>query len=311
MKITIAKRFLPFSHLPGIEVLIPASRWVLQAFPALLIFYELGKKERHEVRLGTEGLMLDFTVEVDLEKDRVRVFGHDKNKYHHITISLQQEGLEIDFGGQKQVIQTQVDRYKTSREKLSFGMHKTLDWDLVCRRKDIKEILPIWFYLGSKYVSDTAVEKQINFLEVFLVGFKGIFVPHPASSAGQGIHLDSYADPLFFLIEGARQIRAAFFQEGSEGDWYFFSSTKFQMDAGRFVGIKTEHGDLIDLEWSKKKMRRLVIHPAKTRRIGMHLQKGLSSYRLRTNIKERGIRIEVGQPLALEEGKKVYLDRFE
>src|SRR3989344_6077351 len=133
--ISIALRLRPFSHRPGTTVVIPKTPWQVQVFPTLLRFTHLISFETFEKNLDIQGPMLDFTVELDLEKCCVRFFGHAAKGYHQLVFT------------EKDVPSSLL--LQESKERLSLGMHKRLDWELVCRRRDLKEIFPVWFRLGQ------------------------------------------------------------------------------------------------------------------------------------------------------------------
>ncbi|MFS8563303.1 MAG: hypothetical protein LVR00_02815 [Rhabdochlamydiaceae bacterium] len=151
MKITIAQRLFPCCHLPGTICLIPGSDWQVQAFPTKLRFQSLISQEKKELDLSIEGPILDFTVQLNLEKLRVEVFGHAAQGYVKYFISMVEAGISIFFEKEKreEVIPVGWQRGRVSEERLSLGMHKKLDWELVRRRSDLKEIFPIWLRLGQ------------------------------------------------------------------------------------------------------------------------------------------------------------------
>ncbi len=93
MKITIAERLKPFSHLPGSSCVIPWSSFKVQAFPALLIFENLITFEKQEYRLNWKGPVLDFTLELDLEKGVVWVYGKTQEGHRRICIEMREDGI--------------------------------------------------------------------------------------------------------------------------------------------------------------------------------------------------------------------------
>lgn len=301
MKITISERLRPFCHLPGTSCVIPWSSWKVQAFPTLLKFENLITGEKKEDKLPWKGPVLDFTIELDLEKGVVWVFGHTLDGYRRHKIEMP----EIPVA---------------ALERLSLGMHKTLDWELVKRRRDLKEILPVWFRLGQmvpeagKKVGAAALLKEYGkmevceaYLKMFLAGFEGILTPRLSDPDHQGIIAEGNfsESPLVLLREGARLIRSLFFTESKES-WSFLPCLPPEFHAGRLLDLQTELGDKIDLEWSKKLLKRVIITPAVSREIFIHLQKPLQSFRA-----EKGERQTIERSLKLEAGKRIYLDRFE
>ena len=84
-------------------------------------------------------------------------------------------------------------------ERLSLGSHKWLDWEMVKRRGDLCDILPVWFRLGQmvprdgkmNFPSDFDKLDVVPFLEmVFHAYFSGILVPRLFDEDHQGIFLE-------------------------------------------------------------------------------------------------------------------------
>ncbi len=322
MKITIAERLKPFSHLPGSSCVIPWSCWKVQAFPALLIFENLITFKKQEYRLDWKGPVLDFTLELDLEKAVVWVYGRTAEGYRRICIEMTNEGISID----KKLIFPASKVMPHPLEKLSLGMSKALDWEFVHRRHDMAEILPVWFRLGQM-VDQSAVEKVGTaallqpcekmevislYRKLFLAGFDGILCPRLADTDHQGIVPEGFysESPLVLLSEGARYIRSLFFQETADG-WSFFPCLSPEFHAGRFLQLATKTGDKIDFEWSKKLLQKVVIHSTLEHEILISLPKPLKSCRLRTSLKQKGIRHSMEKSLTLAPHQTLFLDRFE
>ncbi|HUD01958.1 MAG TPA: hypothetical protein VMR37_06495, partial [Rhabdochlamydiaceae bacterium] len=183
MKITITERLKPFSHLPGASCVIPWSGWKVQAFPTLLIFEDLLSLQKHEYRLEWKGPVLDFTLELDLEKGVVWVYGRTAEGYRRICIEMLETGIAID----KKVVVPGSQVLPHSLERLSLGMSKALDWEQVRRRHEMAEILPIWFRLGQMVPRQSGrvnllhecekTEIEALYLKLFLAGFEGILCP--------------------------------------------------------------------------------------------------------------------------------------
>ncbi len=282
MKIKIAERLRPFCHLPGTACLIPWTSWKVVAYPTVLKFENLLTHETREQKLDWKGPVSNFTVELDLEKGVVWIYGHTAEGYRKHKIDQ-----EADFS--------------TSLERLSLGMSKKLDWELVRRRGDLREILPVWFRLGQM-VPETTTEGEIRcFHQLFLTGFEGILSPRLEDKDHLGFSPILFTSPLALLREGSRKIRSLFFQqEGSK--WSFLPESTFH--AGRFIHLQTEEGDTLDFEWSKHLLRRVIIHAAQTREIVLELKKPLKTFRLNKKLRRVG-------SLLLEQGKTYFLDRFE
>lgn len=326
MRIAIKTRLRPFCHLPGTTCMVPWSPWKVKIFPTLLKFHHMIEGRALEVQLQWKGPIFDFTAELDLEKGAVVVFGHTTEGYRRAEIFMAAEGLMLALDKKKTVIDPGSLLPKHPLERLSLGNHKALDWELVRRRKDLTEILPIWHHLGQM-VSYTHAEKvgtaallqpyektvvEYAFLKLFMVGFEGIMVPRLSDSDHQGIIEEGefFHSPLILLTEGAKLIRSFFFQETSTS-LAFLPCLSPAWHAGRFVNLRTSIGDTLDFEWSKKLLRRVVIRANSSREVKIILQKPLASFRLRKSYKEKGSRWFTEQLLTLEKGQTLDLDRFE
>jgi hypothetical protein len=97
MQIKAALRLHPFSHLPGSSCLLPGSFWKLTTFPTLLVFENLYVQKRFEVKLHLEGPVRDFTLEQDLERGEIHLFGHSVQGYFRLRISRSEKGLDLLF----------------------------------------------------------------------------------------------------------------------------------------------------------------------------------------------------------------------
>ena len=294
MKITITERLRPFSHLPGTSCVIPWSSYKVQAFPALLIFEDLITSKKHEYRLNWKGPVLDFTLELDLEKGVVWVYGKTEDGHRRICIEMQEDGISID----KKWVVPGTKVVPHALERLSLGMSKTLDWELVSRRREMAEILPIWFLLGqmvAPVVGTLSLLQECDkldvaktYLKLFMTGFEGILSPRLSDTNHQGIVPESHfsESPLVLLTEGAKYIRSLFFKETDES-WEFLPYLSPEFHAGRFIHLITKAGDKIDFEWSKKLLQKVIIESASEREILICLPKPLKSCRLRESFERK------------------------
>jgi hypothetical protein len=345
VNIPVALRFHPFSHTVGMICLLPKSSWQIQAFPTLLRFKNLEVRGSFDVPLQLEGPVKDFTLEQDLERGVVRVFGKSQKGYFIILIEREDEGISLVFEKfpnkprkEKQLIplKSENSSLHLSKERLSLGIHKSQDWDLVTRRQLLEEILPFWLRLGMwipqsqeatrKFGTFTILHEceeliaqkkreEIAFTlhKALLAGFHGILVPRLDDNY-EGIvppsQIPPYESPLPFVSKGAKIIRSLFFQE-TPGEILLLPFLPPEFHAGRFVHILCENGTEFDIEWSKKILRRVVIRPKVTEDISLSLQKAIRRFRVRTTLKERGTILEKGDKLSLQAGKTLFLDRFE
>ncbi|WP_420421056.1 glycoside hydrolase family 95-like protein [Simkania sp.] len=246
------------------------------------------------------------------------------------------EGLPFSFQGVKEVLKRkQTYAFPLSHkqlthphEKTHFGCHKKQDWTLLRRRLSLSEILPLWFALGRKCPKEQlhyegtatlfkACEKAIQgqdrvqvgslLLQLFQVGFGGMLTPRLLDTDFQGIlppQKEAQGSPLILLSHGADLIRMLFLS--AQGDTIeVLPCLPVELHSGRAVNLQVSEHLNLDLEWSKKTLRRLTLRSNGEQTWKLKLQNDLKSYRL------DGKRVSIEDPLALEAGKTYLLDRFE
>lgn len=306
MRLVIAQKFRPFSHTPGTRCLIPLTTWEAEIYPAKIFFHNLAGGAAKEEILDVKGPVKGFTVMQDLERGRVEVFGRDQKG--HFRYFLTPEKYPF------------LEKYDQhfAKKKLFLGISKKQDWDLIKRRKDMTEIFPFWHLLSQwiptfplPEIGTAALLKEKNLDLVFQTAFQGILSPRLKDENYLGIIPDLKVpkdfSPLGILHEGARQIEdLLFLQEGEV--WHFLPSLPKEFHAGRFIHLQTREGDEIDFEWSKKQLKKVIIRPFLSRKIFLKPGRGLKSFRIRTNMRQKGKRDS--QELFLETGKTYFLDRF-
>ncbi len=320
MKIAIREKLMPFSHLPGAACLLPGTCIDITAFPTLI---QIGKMI--ELRLHVTGPVKDFTLQQDLEKNAVYVFGKAKEGQYHLKITAEPNGIEVKALRAPKVFLINGEEFKTrlffdeeiefylpkTWERLSLGMNKAQDWDLTHRRMDLKEILPFIFGLGQKipYVKPHPLRGTGRLLEkedwegFCRTAFSKILVPRFHDTEHQGIAIEEEANgsPCYLLQEAYRKIRALFFDQ--DGDDLFFLP-KSTFPAGRIITSE------IALEWGSHTLRRAILKVTSSSEIKIHLPKGLKSFRIRTSQHAKGSRHIAKETLILESGKTYFLDRF-
>lgn len=363
MSIRIAARFHPFSHLPGTVCLLPLTSLKMRIFPARLEFFRCGDSTPlFHLTLDVKGPVEEFTVELDLEQQQVRVFGRTARGYlryllkrHVEGVSLvaervPQESLTCHLPLESRSVELQAKEMllipwswnetapASPQERLSLGMHKLQDWEGMKRRCDFQEIFPVWMRMGQSAPSREISSREGNFFlleqcrtairekrkteildafkRLFLAGFEGIFVPRSFDTEYQGIlplKPEQDLSPLALLTEGAKLIRSLFISE--EKEWLeILPALPPDFHAGRFLEIYSHAGDRIEMEWTKKQLRRLIIHPVSDRPIYLKLPASLKRCRVRHALKERGKEEVIKEGMLLASGKSkqcVIIDRFQ
>lgn len=178
MRIEIAERLKPFSHMPGTSFILPGSDYQVQIFPCLLRIYQLRESFptlMTELKLDVQGPVQQFTACNDLEKGCISVWGETKQgwmRYHifcnvqpgqiHLLaertplsgLSLYQDHTAYTLqNGDLHSILGHTQEFEPYRipacDRLSLGNHKAQDVDLIKRRLSLQEILPLWHRLGQ------------------------------------------------------------------------------------------------------------------------------------------------------------------
>ena len=351
MRITISERLHPFSHIPGVKMVLPKSSIIVEVFPALLRFSDLEQGSSPvDFPIEIVGPVEGFTAQLDLEKGGISVFGKTRLGYLRYFIEKKKEGISLFFDkvpspsstlNEKQTVLLPIhpqEETPMTGERLSLGSHKAQDFDLIRRRLDFKEIFPLWLRLGQSVPHIAQIDGDVGNFSLwkackeelfapvsgggkdilslfhcyFLASFEGLLVPRLFDTQYQGIEVRTVTktgNPFPLLTEGATLIRALFFREREERV-EILPLLPPQFHSGRFVGITSSHGDRFDIEWSKKRIRRLILSPGKTREIPIQIQKGISKCRVRTYPGDRGRICELPH-IEVVAGKTYNLDRFE
>lgn len=323
MKIKIAERLKPFSHTPGAQCYLPGTTLAVEAFPALI---RLGRTELHLQLTGPVG---GFTLEQDLEKNCVFVFGKAKGGFYRLKLEAGRNGVELtalNAPASFAISGTPLRRKEKLSfpnegefflppvwERLSLGVSKAQDWDLVWRRFDLREILPVLFGLGQKVphitkqkpLSGTGRLLEEGNLEDFCrTAFSKILVPRFNDEDHQGLSLaETPSGPAALLLrEAAKVIRGLFFRQEKEA-LYFLPDNPFP--SGRMILHADGIGE-IALEWASRAMRRAILRPSVTTEVEIHLPKGFARFRI-----GKGRFCSSGERFAVEAGRAVFLDRFQ
>lgn len=223
---------------------------------------------------------------------------------------------------------------KPTLMQLSLGNHKKQDWDLIQRREDLTEIAPIWNHLSQwtpqtkiesssgiflllKHLKEQIDQQKIEPLEqalinIFKAGFEGILVPQLFDPKHQGIIPTTPTEvcqtPLPVLTEGAKLIKSLLFHQEKERI-AILPLLPISWHAGRLTQITIDEG-IIDLEWSKKKIRRLKFHPTQECQI-LFIFKHIHTFRFRKGHKDRGSRYHSETLLSFEQNVDYYFDNFQ
>jgi hypothetical protein len=296
MKIAIAQKLRPYSHIPGAMCALPGTRFIVEAFPTLI------RIENLEIPIG-DAPAPEFTLQQDLESNCVWVF----SKKYRLRIKARADGIECN----DRFFPIQMDFHLPEQwERLSLGKQKAQDWDLVWRRFDLAEILPVLYGLGQKIPAvppqphtGTARLLDGDLEPLCRAAFHKILVPRLRDDQRQGYCADEQAlgNPFYLLQEAAQRIRSRFFRQ-QERRLRFFPDSSFP--AGRMTNVQAPGIGTLDFEWSKRRLRRAIIRAVSD---GETLLEGCS-FRMKTDPKEKGKRR--AEAFFAESGKTYFLDQF-
>jgi len=325
MMIKIAEILRPVTHVPGMKIPIPGSPLILHVFPALLRVYR-GAEVIQEIELAISGPVKEFTAQLDLVKGCINVWGRSQKGYFRYSVFGGESQVQLKFAKAPKGLQdigADFPHYIPENiERLSLGSHKSQDWHGVVQRGDLVEILPVWYQLGqmmpeveqnSKGGTFSLLKSDIeSFKQLWLAGFEGMMSPRLEDTDHQGFQLpvvDQNLSPLPLLSQGWKVIRQMFFEESSEVLTILPHLPK-EFHCGRLVGVKTDDHLTINIEWTKKQLRRMEIVSGSDTERQIVFPKGLKSYRLRNRKTEKGKRVSIDKILRLEKGKSFILDNF-
>ena len=356
MKIEITDRFRAFSHSPGHEAMIPASHSKAKVCPASLEVTCSLSGEKQTLFWDIKGPVLPFTVEQDLEKACLRIYGESSKGYFRFVLKKEEgfivlyiektplEGISLleasgavkntYHSGEKIVLIADKSSYESAPvEQLFLGNSKHKDWDLIRKRRDLTEILPFWYALGQMTPSlpkeegpvmdlltmaeemvraeDRSIDKTI--LNLYLAGFSGGLVPRAFDPEFQGILPISssvFTSAETLLKRGSLLIRSLFFQE-HEGVYHIFPCLPSQFVCGKMIGIMTNNGSKINLEWTKHKMRRMTVSVETEGNFQAIFSSEIKEFRLKVSFKDKGRIFQNGAIIPVTSGQRLWIDRFQ
>lgn len=373
MTFTTHPRLNPYSILDHSFTMVPFSFMGCEIHPATIKLFDLRQHypiEFVHIQLPTIGSVDKFSCHLDLEKGKIEVSGFLENGFFRYEIEAKEpknilirflkvpnnirpklaeikpilvrrdENLPFELcenleSGDILVFEVPGDiKLPNSRERLMLGSHKSQDVEMMRRRKDLTEILPIWFYLSQSIALDeftTASENSLfseleyiikdgckekitkKLLNIFKTGFKSIFLPEFYDHTNLGLEKTCYdksSSPLNFLCSSFSLIRSLFFKE-SGAVLEFLPLTPPEFHAGKLLDIKTVKGHKISFEWSKKAVRRIVIQLFCDDTLSFKFKSDIKNFRIRdfSSLKEINI-FENKSDISLKQGIYI-LDKFQ
>jgi hypothetical protein len=366
MHISIAERLRPFSHLPGTSTILPGCGYQVQIFPCLIRLYHLKRALPllvDELSLELKGPIEQFTICNDLEKGRVTVSGKAAEGWmrYHLISSQKGEGIRLvvdrapasgfpilreqgrDVLRDKEWLHllgdaSSFEPYQVpSCDRLSLGNHKAQDWELIKRRLNLAEILPLWHRLGQlvpqmsasgstdgtlalleacrqSFSGEKPELAQHHWFNLIRGGFTSLLAPQLEDSDYQGLipalPLTSLeVSPLVLLTEGASLIRRLFFHQ-QQNQLIILPYLLPSLPCGRLLNVALAGGGWISLEWTKKTIRRLILYSEQDQEVSFKFRSHVRSYRLRQHLKNQGERKDCSSSLSLKKNCHYFFDNF-
>jgi hypothetical protein len=344
MRIQIPCRLRPYSHLPGTYCLIPGTFFRVQVFPSLVRIHDLqGLYPRlvSEIPLEVSGPVQGFTVQQDLERNLVRVWADTPTGYMRYRITVP-DGTPILTGeklppGVSLPESSPLSTSSGNGERLLLGVDKAQDWPMVMRRNLAEEIFPFWYSLGSKTpcqdlksrkgtaflldacsaaMNSGAPETIIApFMNLYSAGFEGILSPRLNDEDHQGFSLPplepgDVLSPLILLKEGAKLIRSLFIRV-EDKSVALLPSLPTDFHCGRFIHLAIPGVGVLDMEWSKKTLRRCLLRAETNTVIQFELPRELKQFRVRAGHKDRGHILSSSSPIEIAENQEFFFDNFQ
>ena len=130
----------------------------------------------------------------------------------------------------------------------------------------------------------------------------------------QGIELPKIVagenpSPLAILSHGSNLIKSLFVQvKGNE--IMLLPAAPAEFHAGRFVDVLCGDWGLISFEWTKKAVRRVLLVARKDVSITLKARGDQKSCHMKVSTKDRGIVYNLGESIALTEGRSYWFDNF-
>jgi len=219
------------------------------------------------------------------------------------------------------------------KEKLFLGMYKQKELDAIRKRRDLREILPLWHQMGMASIGEPEQEEEKVFgplkelilkkekdqalqvlLQCYLAFFSPGFVPRKRDEEFQGIFSGEsrIGSRNLFLRQGAWLIRSLFFQE-TAGVVSILPCLPRTFVCGRMIHLETQDRKAVfHMEWTKHKLRRLCIE-AKQEMVDLVLDfpAEVKTYRMKSFWKDQGEVLFRGKSLCLQAGRKYFFDLFQ
>lgn len=323
--IKIEQKLQPFSIFPGTFFQIPGSGLFCRIFHSLIQVMDSSHNIIDQV-VPEPSEDKFFCVMQDLHKIGIKIF-LGKKRY---GISSQGVIREGSLRSRKAYF---------SFEFLSLGINKKLDWEMIYRRKNLLEILPIWFRLGllTPKTSLTAEEKKSeNFLlfssvceeffnhnkekqyqlleKLFFSCFSFNLVPRHQHTCRPNHNRINRSEqekiPLFFLWKGALFIKSLFIKI-EDNTFYILPCLLKQFHSGRLINIPCGSLGSMNLKWSKKTIKQIIFRSLHDGKVNFVFSKEIFKFRLTVLECKKRYSVLVGSSIEIKSNNTYVLDCFQ
>lgn len=305
MQIKIAQRYRPFTHLFGAHLLIPGTYYTAKVYPDRLQLFYAGK-EISSIAAKLTGPLTDFIAICDLEKWRIEISGKSREGFFRYYIWGIDKTLFLE-GKKGKIFSLEQNPIKLAEDisffpkkagRIALGMSKKLEWDRVCKRANLPEIVPVWYQAATCYPKEDENLPFEYLYSYFQAGFSGILAPQKPLNI-----VPEITNPFALLSAGAQTIESLLLQVEKKK----VVLPKPTFVCGRATDLITPFA-LFSLQWSGYKMKIVTIKALEDEKITLSLS--MRSFRLRKNRKDQGKVCQNGESFVIEKGISYTLDCF-
>lgn len=301
--IEIGERFKPFTLVSGTPLLLPGSSLEFRIYPTRLFVQDLHSNWKTQMERHVKKPQTHIVITQNLERGWIEVKSDKAYK-----INAAEGGFRV---GEEFVASPGIYKCLPSKERLSFGVHKKQDIDLMKRRRDLREMLPFWFLLGNQLpeMPGSGGTLSLALQDALIAGFSGLFRPHLEDVHFFGFTLPEIAagtSPLSLLSQGAKKIREMFVRS-SENTITLLP----KLVSARLIHTPVLKGKAeLSFEWSKHQPFRVMITAHEAVSFTLRTPLEIKEFRVRNSVRERGKVVLREEVFSLQQGQTIYMDRF-
>jgi hypothetical protein len=359
MKIEARHSFIYFSENPGSKSFVPLTDWEVEAFPTLLMLKNAKDNRLFHLHFNFNGPVSQFKMFLNLEKDLILVQGFDPHQqFFRYQIQKKEQSIEIVFKKginldqihfdincplevqtEKKTIKIKIPDLRSmeavSREILLLGMHKKQDIDLMLRRNDPKEILPLWFQLAQ--LLPTCVDHSQGLchlidrmnhhihlkekplfardLQYFIpASFTSFLMPRLNDENHTGIEKKEkfevvHADKIALITKGKKILRSLFLDQKNDAI-EILPCLPISFSSGHCMDWVIEDRGLLSFAWSNHHLKKISFAANKDFDLLLHLPHGIKEFRMRKERSDKGIKIHAQEKISVKAGEEYFFDRF-